>query len=297
MRLAYLGTPDVAVAPLVALHDADHDIVAVVTGPDRRRGRGTATSPSPVKAAAIERGLPVTHDLGELSGSDAELGVVVAYGRIIPSQLLDEIPMVNLHFSLLPRWRGAAPVERAILAGDTMTGVCVMDVATRLDEGDVHDRIEVPISDDVTADELRAELAAVGTDLLVRRLDVGLGDASPQVGEPTYAHKLTSDDRRIDWSDSATQAHRVVRVGDAHTTFRGERFKIHRATVATGVDDDDGQSHAPGALVGSVVACGTGALAPVEVQAAGAARMTWESWRHGAQPRLGERLGERAAAS
>lgn len=296
MRIAYLGTPGVAVAPLVALHDAGHDIVAVVTGPDRRRGRGTATSPSPVKAAAVERGLSVTHDLGELSGSDAELGVVVAYGRIIPSPLLDEIPMVNLHFSLLPRWRGAAPVERAILAGDTMTGVCVMDVAAQLDEGDVHDRAEVPISDDVTADELRAELAAVGTDLLVRRLDVGLGAASPQVGELIYAHKLTSDDRRIDWSGSATQAHRVVRVGDAHTTFRGERFKIHRTTATTIADDDDRGPHPPGELVDDVIACGVGALAPVEVQAAGAARMTWGSWRHGAQPRPGERFGETGAA-
>jgi Formyl transferase len=127
-RLVYLGTPEAAVAPLRALVDAGFEIALVVSRPDRRRGRGGALSPSPVKAAATELGLTVTDVLDDVLGVDADLGVVVAYGRIIPSRILERLPMINLHFSLLPRWRGAAPVERALLAGDIETGVCVMDV-------------------------------------------------------------------------------------------------------------------------------------------------------------------------
>ena len=118
-RLVYLGTPEIAVQPLRALHDAGHDIALVVSQPDRRRGRGAAVSASPVKAAALELGLPVTERIDEVIDSGAELGVVVAYGRLIRPPVLAAVPMVNMHFSLLPRWRGAAPVERAILAGDT----------------------------------------------------------------------------------------------------------------------------------------------------------------------------------
>src|SRR5664280_283244 len=121
-RLVFLGTPDAAVPPLRALAAAGHDIALVVTRPDKKRGRGGALLPSPVKAAATELGLAVTDSLDEVAGAGAELGVVVAYGRIIPVAILDQLPMVNLHFSLLPRWRGAAPVERAILEGDAETG-------------------------------------------------------------------------------------------------------------------------------------------------------------------------------
>src|SRR5699024_6785633 len=127
-RLVYLGTPAMAVEPLRALDAAGFEIVRVITGPDRRRGRGGATSPSPVKAAAIDLGIDVTHDPADAVTVGADLGVVVAYGRIISRDLLVQLPMVNLHFSLLPRWRGAAPVERAILAGDDRSGVCVMAV-------------------------------------------------------------------------------------------------------------------------------------------------------------------------
>jgi methionyl-tRNA formyltransferase len=123
MRLAFLGTPEPAVPTLRALVDADHDVAIVITRPDRRRGRGKELSPSPVKAAAQELGLRVGHQLSELEGLSVERGVVVAYGALIPSSVLDVVPMLNVHFSLLPRWRGAAPVERAILAGDESTGV------------------------------------------------------------------------------------------------------------------------------------------------------------------------------
>ena len=118
-----------------ALHEAGHDIALVVTQPDKRRGRGGSTSPSPVKALAIELGIPVSHVVDDVIGTGAELGVVVAFGRLIKPHVLDAIPMINVHFSLLPRWRGAAPVERALLAGDLETGVCIMDVDVTLDTG------------------------------------------------------------------------------------------------------------------------------------------------------------------
>src|SRR5580704_18592186 len=154
-RLAYLGTPQLAVPPLRALVDAGHDVVLCVTRPDRRRGRGGQTTPSPVKAAADERGIAVSHDMDDLAAARVELAVVVAFGRIIPARLLHELTMVNLHFSLLPRWRGAAPVERAILAGDEETGVCLMKVEEGLDSGPVYSRRTVPIDDEVTLDALR----------------------------------------------------------------------------------------------------------------------------------------------
>ena len=175
MRLAYLGTPEMAVPPLRALVAAGHEVVLVVTRADRRRGRGSAASPSPVKAAALELGIPVTDDIEQLLGIDAELGVVVAYGRIIKPHVLAHLPMVNVHFSLLPRWRGAAPVERALLAGDDVTGVCIMDVEEGLDTGGVHARRELPIGPTTTADDLRRDLVAIGTELLLDVLSRPLG--------------------------------------------------------------------------------------------------------------------------
>lgn len=290
MRLAYLGTPNVAVSTLRALHEAGHEIAVVVTGTDVRRGRGSATSPSPVKAAALDLGLGVTHNLSDVAASGVELAVVVAYGRIIPAALLAEVPMINLHFSLLPRWRGAAPVERAILAGDECTGVCVMDVAERLDEGDVYDRVAVPIGADVTAEELRADLAALGSRIVVDRLANGLGTPAPQTGEATYAHKITSADRRLDWTRPAVDVNRVVRIGDAHTTFRGDRFKVHRAEVVP-VDGRPGVVGIDTAGV-ATVGCGDGSLRLLEVQPAGSLPMTWEAWANGAHPTPGEPFGD-----
>ena len=165
-RLVFLGTPDAAVAPLRALHDDGFDIALVVTRADARRGRGSGLSPSPVKAAALELGLPVSHRVDDVLEVGADLGVVVAFGRIIKPHVLDVVPMVNIHFSLLPRWRGAAPVERALLAGDTRTGVCLMDVDEGLDTGGVRAETEFTIGSDETADELRGRLVEAGTSLL-----------------------------------------------------------------------------------------------------------------------------------
>ncbi len=249
-----------AVPPLEALVAAGHEVVLVVTGPDRRRGRGGATSPSPVSAAATRGGRAVSHTVDDVLGVDADLGVVVAFGQLIRPHILAELDMVNLHFSLLPRWRGAAPVERAILAGDTETGVAVMEVAEGLDTGAIFAEAVVPIGPRATAESLRVELVAVGTQLLVDTLASGLDDPRPQVGEPVYAHKLGADDYRIDWDAPAETIDRLVRVGGAWTTFRGERMKVHAADLV------DGE------------------LVPTVVQPAGKAAMAYDAWRNGAQP-------------
>ena len=178
----------------------------MVTQPDRRRGRGTRLDPSPVKAAALELGLEVVEDLSRLAELGVDLGVVVAYGRIIPASVLRAVPMVNIHFSLLPRWRGAAPVERAILAGDARTGVCLMEVAEGLDEGGVYARVEVDIGPHESAAELRARLAEIGADLLVDRLRHGLGRPEPQAGEVTYAAKLDADEFRLSFEPTGRRA-------------------------------------------------------------------------------------------
>ena len=166
-RLVFLGTPAIAVAPLEALVQRGFDVALVVTRADKRRGRGSALLPSPVKEAAVALGLAVTHRVDDVLAAGADLGVVVAYGQLIKAHVLEALPMVNLHFSLLPRWRGAAPVERALLAGDDETGVCLMQLEEGLDTGPVFGCERVPITTRTTAAALRAELVRVGTDLLV----------------------------------------------------------------------------------------------------------------------------------
>lgn len=288
MRLVFLGTPEAAVPSLRALVHAGHDIALVVSQPDRRRGRGGATSPSPVKAAALELGLPVTDRVDDALEAGAELGVVVAFGRILKAHVLDALPMVNVHFSLLPRWRGAAPVERALLAGDERTGVCIMEVVEALDAGGVHARAEVAIGPHDTAPALTATLAEVGAGLLVRTLDAGLGEPEPQVGEVTYADKITPEDLHLDWSRPAAELDRVVRVGGAWTTFRGGRFRVWAAepVEATGT---------PGALRAEgddvLALTGEGALRLVEVQPEGRARQPAADWARGARLADGEVVG------
>jgi len=283
--LVFLGTPRMAVPSLRALHEAGFRIELVVTGEDKRRGRGSERTPNPVKATALELGLPVSHDLGDALTVGADLGVVVAYGRLIPTDVLERLPMVNLHFSLLPRWRGAAPVERALLHGDELTGVCVMDVVEGLDQGDIHAQVEVPVPPDATADDLRRLLVEVGSRLLVDTLRTGLDHAVPQVGEPVYAHKLTTEDLRLDWARPTIELDRMVRLGGAHTTFRGKRLKVWSA-----VPDEVEQPLVPGRLDGVVVGTGDGALRLLVVQPEGRARIDAGAWRNGAQPMPDERL-------
>ena len=290
-RLAYLGTPDMAVPPLRALVAAGHDIALCVTRPDRRRGRGKEETPSPVKVAATELGLAVTHDMNDLTTAGVELAVVVAYGRIIPARLLEQIPMVNLHFSLLPRWRGAAPVERAILAGDHETGVCLMKVEEGLDTGPVYAVRTVPLDDDITLAALRRELVAVASALVVEALAggvAGLPDPVPQEGEVTLADKINKEDLHLDWTKRAVDLKRVVRLGRAWTTFRGKRLTVLDVERGQG---GDGAGRPPGSLEGAIVATGGGTLVLQRVQPESRSPMSADDWLRGVRPAVGERLG------
>jgi methionyl-tRNA formyltransferase len=283
-RLVYLGSPEAAVPPLRALVDAGFDVALVVSQPDRKRGRGSALSPSPVKAAALELGLPVTDVVDDAMEVGADLGVVVAFGRLITPHVLDRLPMVNLHFSLLPRWRGAAPVERALLAGDAETGVDVMQLEEGLDTGGIYAEERLAIGPEETAEELRDRLVAVGTDLLVRTLSGGLGEPRPQVGEPTYAAKIDPAELELDWDRAAVELHRLVRLGRAWTTFRGKRLKVLSARLAA---TDAG----PGVLDGLVVGTGAGGLELVTVQPEGKGPQDAVAWRNGNRPEPGEQMG------
>ena len=281
-----------AVPPLRALVEAGHDVVLCVTRPDRRRGRGGTTTPSPVKAAAVDLGLPVSHELLDVATAGVELAVVVAFGRIIPADLLSQVPMLNVHFSLLPRWRGAAPLERAILAGDAETGVCLMKIEEGLDTGPVYSRRAVRIREDETLEELRSELVTLSCALLVDALAdgaAGLPEPEPQRGEATVAAKITSEDLHLDWHRSAEELGRVVRLGRAWTMFRGRRLRVLQAFV-----DREGTATvaaAPGTLVGSAVATGAGALVLQRVQPESRSPMSADDWIRGTHLVSGERLG------
>jgi methionyl-tRNA formyltransferase len=277
-RVAYLGTPDLAVPPLRALVDDGVEVALVVSQPDRRRGRGSTLVPSPVKAAALELGIPVTDRVDDVLEAEVPLGVVVAFGRLIKPHVLEAVPMVNIHFSLLPRWRGAAPVERAILAGDTRTGVDLMAVEEGLDTGGVYRRAEVPIGPDDSLEELRTRLVERGSELLVAALREGLGDPRPQSGEATYADKLTAEDRHLAWDGPALDVHRRVRLGDAWTTHGGKRLKVWRTNV-------------PPAGHGPRVTASDGEVELVEVQPEGKGRMGAVDWARGARWQPGDRLG------
>jgi len=286
VRLAFLGTPDAAVPVLRALVGGGHDVVVVVTRADKRRGRGGEVAPSPVKQAAVELAIPVVHRVDEALDRGAELGVVVAFGQLIKPDALARLQMVNLHFSLLPRWRGAAPVERAVLAGDSETGVCVMAVEEGLDTGGIYAVARLAIAPTETAANLRQRLVTAGVDLL---LDVlarpgGIGEPAPQVGEPSYAAKITPADLELLWSRPAVELARLPRVGRAWTIFRGRRLLVleARAVVA---------SLRPGVLDGVVVGTVDGGLELVTVQPEGKAPVDAAAWRNGARPSIGERLG------
>jgi methionyl-tRNA formyltransferase len=268
----------------------------VVSRADTRRGRGSATTPSPVKAAALALGLPVSDSLEDVTGVGAELAVVVAYGRIIPARILDLLPMVNVHFSLLPRWRGAAPVERAILAGDTDTGVCVMRLEAGLDTGPVLDSVALPIGPEEHGSALLDRLSAAGAGLLVQVLADGvdaLGPGEPQTGDPTYAAKLEPSEFELHFSQPAEILHRIVRLDRAWTTFRSERLRVLRARpLPSGPAGALGPGEVSEGADPVLVGCGSGsALELLEVQPAGKKPMTAADWRRGVRLEAGERLG------
>ena len=288
MRLSFLGSPQLAVPVLLALGEAGHEIAVVITRPDRRRGRGGAPSPTPVKAAALALGLEVTDRLDALEAIDVDIGVVVAYGALVPPSILSLAPMLNMHFSLLPRWRGAAPVERAILEGDDTTGVCIMRLEQALDTGPVYARATTLVGDKTLA-TLRDELVGLGTGLLVGLLKgtvADLGDPEPQRGEPTYARKVTDDELELDFGRTADHLARVVRLGGARTWAAGRRLGVARAEVV------DVATGPPGTFDGEVVTCAAGGLRLLEIVPQGRRAMSPAAWLRGLREGAPSHLGD-----
>jgi methionyl-tRNA formyltransferase len=298
LRIAFFGTPDFAVPTLTEIVGQGHEVVAVYSQPPRPAGRGMAERKSPVHDVAERFGLAVRTPRRLRGDDEAEafadlapdVAVVVAYGLILPRTFLDTPPegCLNLHASLLPRWRGAAPIARAIMAGDTETGVEVMRMEEGLDTGPVAMVERVPIGPDATAGELTDRLARLGADLMARALAAlsrgGLG-FTPQAGEGvTYAKKLDKAETRIDWSRPAADVHNHIRglSPEPGAWFEAdfgkgpERIKVLRSTGAAGAGD-------PGTLLGRdlTVACGAGAIRLVDVQRAGKQPMKAEAFLAG----------------
>jgi methionyl-tRNA formyltransferase len=298
-RVIFFGTPEIAVGPLRALVEAGFAVDLVVTGVDKRRGRGSETSPSPVKQAAIELQIPVTHDVADaialVTSSGAisagrSIGVVVAYGHVISADALHVLPMINIHYSLLPRWRGAAPVERALLAGDEKTGACIMQVVEQLDAGDILQSATTQILPTDTTSSLRARLGEIAIPLLIDVLSNGATAAQTQRGDVVVAAKITQADLEIDWSKPAVVVDRQVRVGGAFTFFNGKRFKIHSLIVSAEIFiSESGNMVVVNDRV--LVACGQGVVELLEVQPEGKPRISAEDWKKGARLDAQSRLG------
>lgn len=284
MRIVYMGTPDFAVPALAALAQAGHEIVAVYSQPPRPAGRGKALRPSPVHQRAQDMGVEVRTPVSlkdeavqaEFRALNADVAVVAAYGLILPRAILDapRLGCLNIHASLLPRWRGAAPIQRAILGGDNVTGVTIMDMEAGLDTGPMRAKHITPI-EDKTAGQLTQELAEAGAALMVEVLD----DLSlhPPVAQPeegvTYAAKIDKAEARIDFSRDAHQVERQVRAFNpmpgAFFEYRGERFRI----LAAHVEEHGGNA---GALLDNslLIGCGHGAIRPTLIQRAGKGAMS-----------------------
>ncbi|MSU88154.1 methionyl-tRNA formyltransferase [Rhodobacteraceae bacterium 2CG4] len=300
MRLIYMGTPEFAVPALDTLHAADHEIACVYTQPPRPAGRGKKPRPSPVQARAEALGLPVRHPASlkgaeaqaDFAALNAELAVVAAYGLILPRAILDAPAQgcLNIHASLLPRWRGAAPIHRAIMAGDTETGVCIMRMEAGLDTGPVLARRATPIGAEETTGELHDRLARIGAALVAETL---AALPLPEVPQPedgvTYAAKIDKADARIDWTRPADEVARQIRglapFPGAWTEAGGERIKLLGARPANGAG-------APGTvLAGLTVACGTGAVEITRAQRAGRAAQDADSFLRGLALPAGTTLG------
>ncbi|HEX5802302.1 MAG TPA: methionyl-tRNA formyltransferase [Azospira sp.] len=286
MKLIFAGTPEFAATALAALVDAGHQVALVLTQPDRPAGRGMSLQASPVKQLALARGIPVLQPQSlkdeaareAIRAVGAEAMVVAAYGLILPQAVLDlpRFGCLNIHASLLPRWRGAAPIQRALLAGDAETGVCIMQMEAGLDTGPVLLSATTPIAADDTAATLHDRLAALGARLIVDalgRLPLP-AQAQPEAGV-TYAAKIDKAESAIDWRRPAAELDRHIRAFNpfpgAHSTLAGQPVKLWRAQPSEG-------NGTPGEVLavdrqGIVVACGDGALRLVELQKAGGKRL------------------------
>ncbi|BFN26142.1 methionyl-tRNA formyltransferase [Pseudomonas sp. SCT] len=285
LRIVFAGTPEFAAQHLQALLDAGKSIVAVYTQPDRPAGRGQKLMPSPVKQLAVQHGIPVFQPQtlrdpaaqAELAELQADLMVVVAYGLILPQAVLDlpRLGCINSHASLLPRWRGAAPIQRAIEAGDSESGVTVMQMEAGLDTGPMLLKVHTPISAEDTGGTLHDRLAELGSQAVVQAVDaLAASSLVPEAQDDslaTYAHKLSKDEARVDWARPAVELERLIRAFNpwpiCHSTLAGEALKIHAARLAEGQGE-------PGRILeaskdGLTVACGEGALSLNRLQLPG----------------------------
>ena len=315
LRVIFAGTPMFAIPSLRALVDAGQDVVAVLTQPDRKKGRGRKLSPPPVKSFALERGLPVvqagrlTDDVvNELLRFQPDIMIVVAFGLIISKQLLSapRWGCVNVHASLLPRWRGAAPVARAIEAGDTQTGVTIMQMDAGLDTGDILSQVVVPIGEEDTTASLEQRLADAGATELLRVLPALVSDdLQPVVQDErfaTYATKMSADDAIINWADAATEIVCQVRACNpwpvARTWLQGQRLRIWEARVS----DRSPADGMPGTVVSDdkhalTVMSGEGAVSLQTVQLDGRNRMPVRNFLAGHRISAGARFGHPDHAS
>ena len=290
MRIIFAGTPDFSAAHLQALINlSDIEVVAVYTQPDRRAGRGKKLVPSPVKALALEAGLPVEQplnfkadeDVAKLAAYQADLMVVVAYGLLLPQRVLDtpRLGCINVHASLLPRWRGAAPIQRCIEAGDQQTGVTIMQMEAGLDTGPMLSKLMVDISATETAGSLHDKLVDAGTVELqevVKKLSSGPLEGEVQDDtQANYAHKLSKEEGEINWQLPATEVELKIRAFNpfpiAWTSFAGEVIRVHAASILTNTSSD---TDIAGTVIsadksGLVVATGQGRLKLTQLQRAG----------------------------
>jgi methionyl-tRNA formyltransferase len=306
MKIVFMGTPDFAVSALNALHAAGHDIVCVYSQPPRPAGRGHKLQLSPVHARAQELGLNVRHPLGfkkdaqaraDFAALKADVAVVAAYGLILPQEVLDApaYGCINIHASLLPRWRGAAPIQRAIMAGDDKSGVCIMQMEAGLDTGPVLMRSETPITSGTTAQSLHDALAAQGAELIVKTLaDLPALTAETQSEEGvTYAHMLSKEDGKIDWSRPAADIERQMRAlagwPGVWTLHNGMRLKV----ISAAIEKTDGTQGKAGEILDRhlIVACGTGSLRLTAVQPENRKAMDGVSYMNGTHANVGEVLG------
>ncbi|EEX09824.1 methionyl-tRNA formyltransferase [Ruegeria lacuscaerulensis ITI-1157] len=301
MRVIFMGTPEFSVPVLEALVQAGHEIAAVYCQPPRPAGRGKKDRPTPVHARAEALGLPVRHptslkspeEQAAFAGLQADVAVVVAYGLILPQPILDapRHGCLNIHASLLPRWRGAAPIHRAIMAGDAETGICIMQMEAGLDTGPVLLRQATPIGPEETTAQLHDRLSAMGADLIVQALDrlpELTPEPQPEVGV-TYAAKIDKAEARVDWSRPAVEVDRQIRglspFPGAWTQIEGERVKLLASRLS------DGQG-VPGEVLDDAlrVACGTGAVELLRLQRAGKAAQDRETFLRGWPIPAGTRL-------
>lgn len=294
LRLIFAGTPEFAVPCLTALLDAGQTVIGVYTQPDRPAGRGRQLQMSPVKTAALAQGLPVYQPeslkrdpeaVATLQALGADLMVVVAYGLLLPQTVLDapRLGCVNVHASLLPRWRGAAPIQRAMLAGDAETGICIMRMEAGLDTGPVYHRVSTPIDAQMSGGQLHDRLAALGAQALLDALpEIAAGTRSPEPqddSQATYAHKLTKDEAAIDWQQPAALIARQVRAFDpwpvAYTQLDGASVRIWSAEVEIETETAAQPAHVlPGTVLtatrtGIRVATGSGVLRLTRLQPPG----------------------------